>query len=142
VWAYEQDSDVQFFKYPPDVASCQGVYLTSSNSGTINYYCIRGLTEIPLYGNMEACLFAVIRRILSLIVCHPMNGALSSPCLLHSHEYMSPTHECVRRPDSFITPFFGTQIQCGRLRASEGKDCSQNSNLHMPLMDMGMLEKS
>jgi hypothetical protein len=27
-------------------------------------------------------------------------------------------------------------------RTSEAKDCSQNANLHRPLMDMGMLEKS
>jgi hypothetical protein len=27
-------------------------------------------------------------------------------------------------------------------RTSEAKDCSQNANLHRPLVDMGMLEKS
>jgi hypothetical protein len=27
-------------------------------------------------------------------------------------------------------------------RTSEAKDCSQNANLHMLLMDMGMLDKS
>jgi hypothetical protein len=27
-------------------------------------------------------------------------------------------------------------------RTSEAKDCSQNANLHRPLMDIGMLEKS
>jgi hypothetical protein len=27
-------------------------------------------------------------------------------------------------------------------RTSEAKDCSQNANLHRPLTDMGMLEKS
>jgi hypothetical protein len=34
------------------------------------------------------------------------------------------------------------RIWCIRARTSEAKDCSQNANLHRPLMDMGMLEKS
>jgi hypothetical protein len=35
-----------------------------------------------------------------------------------------------------------SNIWCVYTRTSEAKDCSQNANLHRPLMDMGMLEKS
>jgi hypothetical protein len=31
---------------------------------------------------------------------------------------------------------------CSKARTSEAEDCSQNANMHRPLVDMGMLEKS
>jgi hypothetical protein len=42
----------------------------------------------------------------------------------------------------FMAALAGRTAQSPKPRTSEAKDCSQNANLHRPLVDMGMLEKS
>jgi protease II len=49
---------------------------------------------------------------------------------------------CNNRQNSTWSAFVKHRMTAVRVAMQEAKDCSQNANLHRPLMDMGMLEKS
>jgi hypothetical protein len=78
------------------------------------------------------------------VVCFWCLGFICSACGFY-HRPFDTSRKHIRTHLARVTKLYGARVSFSLslyTRTSEAKDCSQNANLHRPLMDMGMLEKS